>query len=111
MVYSYSVNPSHGYISLVQVNFVHTVRAVELALGIPVLGISPPANVSAASNAESALSSISTLSSIFNPEVLQVLEDSTPILIEVAEQLSLNMVYNQNGLGSRLRARLPLVTK
>ena len=94
----------------VQVNFVQTVRAVELALGIPVPEISPPGNVSAAGGATSGLSCVSTFSAIFNPEVLQVL-DAIPILVEVVEQLSLNMVYSRNGLGLRLRAKLPLVTK
>ncbi len=88
-----------------------TVRAVELALGIPVPEISPPANVSAADNATSGLYCVSTLSAIFNPEVLQALEDARPILVEVAEQLSVNMVYSRNGLDSHLRERLPLVTK
>ena len=98
-------------VSSVQVNFVQTVRAVELALGIPVPETSPPGNVSAAGDATSGLSCVSTFSAIFNPEVLQVLENAIPILVEVVEQLSLNMVYSRIGLGLHLRAKLPLVTK
>jgi len=92
-----------------QVNFVQTVRAVELALGIPVPGITH-APSSSAGNVTTALSGTSTLSSIFNAEVRQVLLDAVPILVQVSEQLNLNTVFSQNGLGSRLRARQPLVT-
>ena len=93
----------------VQVNFVQTVRAIELSLGIPVPGITNAPSSNAA-NASAALSSTSTLSSMFNAEVRQVLLDSIPILAQVSEQLGLNTEFSQNGLGSRLRARLPLVT-
>ena len=93
----------------VQVNFVQTVRAIELSLGIPVPGITNAPSSNAA-NASAALSGTSTLSSIFNAEVRQVLLDSIPILAQVSEQLGLNTEFSQNGLGSRLRARLPLVT-
>ena len=94
---------------VVQVNFVQTVRAVELSLGIPIPGITNAPSSNAA-NVSAALSGTSTLSSIFNAEVRQVLLDSIPILAQVSEQLGLNTEFTQNGLGSRLRARSPLVT-
>lgn len=94
---------------LVQVNFVQTVRAVELALGLAVPGITHTPSYNAG-NVSAALSGTSTLSSIFNAEVRQVLLDAVPILVQVSEQLSLNTVFSQNGLGSHLKARPPLVT-
>jgi hypothetical protein len=91
-------------------DFVEVVRAVELSLGIPVAGISPFDGFSSASNVTSALSTATTLSSIFNSEVLQVLRDTIPVLAEVAEQLSLNTVFDQGGLRSLLSKRTELVT-
>jgi hypothetical protein len=96
-------------ISVVQVNFVQTVRAVELALGIPIPGINSP-SFDSAGNATSALSGVSTLASIFNSEVRQVLHDAIPILAQVAKQLGLNMEFAHGGLASILKARQPLVT-
>ncbi|KAF8184464.1 glycoside hydrolase family 5 protein [Pholiota molesta] len=92
-----------------QVNFVQTVRAVELALGIPVPGINSP-SFDSAGNATAALSGVSTLASIFNSEVRQVLHDAIPVLAQVAKQLDLNMEFAHGGLASILKARQPLVT-
>lgn len=98
-----------NHIFVVQVNFVQTVRAVELALGIPVPGVNSP-SFDSAGNATAALSGISTLASIFNSEVRQVLLDAIPVLAQVAKQLDLNMEFAHGDLGSILRARKPLVT-
>jgi hypothetical protein len=51
------------------------------------------------------------LSSIFNPEVLQVLNDAAPIFEQVARQLELNTAFAQGGLRLRLSRRRALVTK
>lgn len=93
-----------------QTNFVQTVRAVELALGIPVPGRSPFAGFNSAVNVTSAFSTATTLSSIFNSEVRQVLLDAIPILAQVTRQLSVNTAFAQGGLRSLLAARRPLVT-
>ncbi len=109
IIFFLMIRYSHRFFSTVQVNFVQTVRAVELSLGIPVPGITHAPSSNAA-NASAAFSGTSTLSSIFNAEVRQVLLDAIPILAQVSEQLGLNTEFTKNGLGSRLKARPPLVT-
>lgn len=105
----------YTYVSaiIVQKNFVQTVRAVEISLCIPVPDINPPSSsrLSAAENVTSAFAVASTLSSIFNPEVLQVLNDAAPIFEQVARQLELNTAFAQGGLRLRLSRRRALVTK
>ncbi|KAF8957115.1 glycoside hydrolase family 5 protein [Flammula alnicola] len=71
---------------------------------------SPSAGLASASNVTAALSTAATLSSVFNSQVRQVLFDAIPVLAQVAEQLSLNMVFAEGGLRSFLHARKPLVT-
>ncbi|KDR80884.1 hypothetical protein GALMADRAFT_60653 [Galerina marginata CBS 339.88] len=93
-----------------QKNFVETVRAVELTLGIRVPGVSPLAEFNSAANVTSAFSTATTLSSIFNSEVRDVLRDAIPILVEVTRQLSVNTAFAQEGLRSSLAARRPLIT-
>jgi len=91
-----------------QTNFVQTVRAVELALGIRVPGIT--ATVSAARDAPSALTNAASLSDIFNAEVRQVLTDAAPILASVAKQLLINTIFGKRGLGQSWGSRQPLIT-
>jgi len=103
----------HFIAIIVQKNFVQTVRAVEISLGIPVPGINlpPSPRLGAARDIASAFTIVSTLSSIFNPEVLQVLIDAIPVFEQVAEQLDLNTAFAQGGLRRRLARRGVLVTK
>ena len=91
-LYSLSVNLSHGILSPSQLRANGTRSRIGFGYSCP--GNIPPGNVSAAADATSGLSCVSTLSAIFNPEVLQVLEDAMLILVEVVEQLSLNMIYS-----------------
>ncbi|KAF9483040.1 glycoside hydrolase family 5 protein [Pholiota conissans] len=72
-----------------QVNFVQTVRAVELALGIPVSGMSSPVSRRGASTAADAISQVAASTSMkFNEEVRQALVESIPILASVLQQLN-----------------------
>lgn len=75
-------------IDLVQKNFVQVVRAIELALGMPVPGTTTklthsPANITAAITQAASLA-------VFSPEVGSVLMDSMPIILKLAMQLGLN---------------------
>lgn len=92
----------------VQKNFVKTVRAVELSLGIPVPGAGFSLTVSASANFTSAISAAANANSntIFTPEVKAALKDAIPILVEVSLQLGLGF-----DLGALLHSREPLVTK
>ena len=104
---------THFIAIIVEKNFVQTVRAVELVLGILVPGISSPPSPSldAVKNVTSAFAIASTLSSIStNPEVQQVLKDAALIFEQVAKQLGLNTTFAQGGLGW-LSRRSASVTK
>ncbi|KAF8909279.1 glycoside hydrolase family 5 protein [Gymnopilus junonius] len=93
-----------------QVNFVETVRAVELILGIPVPGVSSFFEFQLAPNVAAAFSTASNLTSIFNSEVRQVLIDTIPVLAHVAAQLGLNTDFDDGGLRFSLAERKPLTT-
>ncbi|KAF8872215.1 glycoside hydrolase superfamily [Gymnopilus junonius] len=100
-----------NHISLiVQVNFVETVRAVELILGIPVPGVSSFFEFQLAPNVAAAFSTASNLTSIFNSEVRQVLIDTIPVLAHVAAQLGLNTDFDDGGLRFSLAEKKPLTT-
>ena len=103
----------HFIAIIVQKNFVQTVRAVEICMGIPVPGIKSPSSprLGAAKNVTSAFAIAATLSSIFNSEVLQVLTDAIPVFEQVAEQLDLNTAFAEGGLRWLLSRRRALVTK
>lgn len=92
----------------VQTNFVQVVRAVELALGIPVPGISPFSGFESANDIASSLSGVAKLSSIFNSEVQQVLRDAGPVLVQVSKQIKLDITLA--ALRSLLSKRKSLVT-
>ena len=97
---------------IVQKNFVQTVRAVEISMGVPVPGInSPPSRLAAARNVTSAFTTAANLSSIFNSEVLQVLIDTAPVFEQVARQLDLNTTFVQENLRWTLSRKKGLVTK
>jgi len=106
------IHPFH-FDFIVQKNFVQTVRAVEISLGIPVPGFNPLSSprLGVALNVTSAFTIAATLSSIFNTEVTQVLADAAPIFQQVARQLGLNTAFAEGGLRWRLSRRSALVTK
>ena len=102
----------HLIVIIVQKNFVQTVRAVEISMGVPVPGInSPPSRLAAARNVTSAFTTAANLSSIFNSEVLQVLIDTAPVFEQVARQLDLNATFVQENLRWTLSRKKGLVTK
>ena len=94
-------------------NFVQTVRAVEHSLGIsdslsdpfPTFDNGNPLNVT------QAISSTAKLSSFLTPDVCKVLQEAAPIIFQIALDLDINLVFEQDGLGSFLSTRRPLVTK
>ncbi|KAF9529005.1 glycoside hydrolase family 5 protein [Crepidotus variabilis] len=104
-------------------NFVQTIRAVELSLGIPIQGsgFDVPnlkinsdsgslfnADTIASLNATGALSKGATsLREIFTPEVISVLEETVPTLLQVATQLKMNLAVG--ALGSYWERRQPLI--
>ena len=97
---------------IVQKNFVQTVRAVEISMGVPVPGInSPPSRLAAPRDVTSAFTIAANLSSIFNSEVLQVLIDTAPVFEQVARQLDLNTTFVQENLRWTLSRKKGLVTK
>ncbi|KIK98196.1 glycoside hydrolase family 5 protein [Paxillus rubicundulus Ve08.2h10] len=74
-----------------QQNFVQTVRAVELVLGVSVPDMSLGFSASAStSNFTAALGTAST-ASVFNSEVQSVLKDAIPILLEIGNQCGLEV--------------------
>ena len=81
---------------------------MELALGIPVSGMSSPVSRRGASTAADAISQVATSTSLkFNEEVRQALVESIPILASVLQQLS--VAGSIANLKSRPK-RQPLVT-
>lgn len=96
---------------IVQKNFVQTVRAVELILGIAVPGTTPAGIITSAANVSEALITASTKTSLFNADVLAALVDAGPMFTYVVEQLGLSTALGQSGLRESMAARSPLVTK
>ncbi|KAJ3512951.1 hypothetical protein NLJ89_g3223 [Agrocybe chaxingu] len=92
-------------------NFAQIIRAVEIALGIPVPGIAIgiSANLASAANVTAAVSQAASLSSIFNPEVRRALRDAIPMILYAANQLGMNTIFGLDGLRNLLRKRQPLV--
>jgi len=93
-------------------NFVETVRAVEHSLGIPdsLPGLIPISDNGNPSNATQAIAITATLSSSLASEVCKVLEEAVPIILQIALELEINLVFEQDGLGSFLSTRRSLVT-
>lgn len=79
----------------VQKNFVDTVRAVELILGIPVQGMSLDTQIST-NNFTAALGQVANASTIFNAEVREALAAAAPILVELAVQLAVPALLDVN---------------
>ncbi|KAG1747935.1 glycoside hydrolase family 5 protein [Suillus paluster] len=77
-----------------QKNFVQTIRAVELTLGIPVpsSSLSFSLSVSVSNNFTAALNVTST-ATIFSPEVQLALADAVPILLEIGVQCGLQSIF------------------
>ncbi|KIM44396.1 glycoside hydrolase family 5 protein [Hebeloma cylindrosporum] len=95
-----------------QKNFVQTVRAVEISLGIPVPDLNSPAlpRLRDANNVTSAFAIVANSSSVFSSEVLQVLVDAAPVFEQVARQLTLNTDFALGGLRCHLSRRRTLIT-
>ncbi|KAI0954709.1 hypothetical protein AcW1_006510 [Taiwanofungus camphoratus] len=76
-----------------QKNFVDTVRAVELILGIAVPGLTMDTKITT-TNFTAALADIANTSTVFNPEVKAALAEAVPILAELGFQLSVPAMFN-----------------
>lgn len=91
-----------------QKEFVDTVRAVELTLGIPVPGLSLDTQINT-SNFTEALGQVASLSTIFNSNVREALAAAAPMLVDLAVQLSVPALLDTS-LASGLPSRNTLVT-
>ncbi|CCM02655.1 uncharacterized protein FIBRA_04759 [Fibroporia radiculosa] len=100
-------NETPGY-GTFQKNFVDTVRAVELTLGIPVPGMTLDTQIST-NNFTEALGQVANTSTIFNSNVKEALAEAAPILVELAIQLAVPAILDTN-LASGLPSRSTLVT-
>ena len=78
----------------VQVNFVQTVRAVELTLGIPIPGMS--LNISMSSTNFTAALSDACSSPLFNAQVAAAIEDAIPIILDIAFECELGSVFTSS---------------
>ena len=83
-------------------------RAVEQSLGIP--NSYPGLNTGTSTNVTDAIATTARSSSL-TPEIRQTLEDAIPIITEIVSQLNVNIVFDRNGLRSRLASESPLVAK
>ncbi|KAI0047138.1 glycoside hydrolase family 5 protein [Auriscalpium vulgare] len=103
-----AMTPNYGDF---QVNFVKTVRAVELLLGIPVPGrtLDLPSNVS---NLTSALASASSSdqTGLFSVEVVQAIKSALPMLVGLEEQLELSDILDLANARGRGGSRAALTT-
>ena len=92
--------------------FVQTVRAVEHSLGISdsLSDLIPYLDNGNPLNATQAIAKTAMLSSFLSPEVCNVLQEAAPIILQIALDLDINLVFEQDGLGSFLSTRRPLVT-
>lgn len=109
-------------IGAVQMNFVKTVRAVELVLGIPIPGVAFSSKITT-TNFTAAVSATATAmgngtstsasaSNIFTPEVTAALQDAVPILVEMALELSIPTLFNLASTAAPVHnQREPLLTK
>lgn len=75
----------------VQINFVQTVRAVELTLGIPVPAMSLNGSTSS-TNFTAALGDACS-SSFINAQVVAAIRDAIPIILEIAFEYGLEDVF------------------
>ena len=87
-----------------------TVRAVELALGIPVQGWSLP-KTSKTSSFTGTLGNVAKSSTFMNKEVRSALKDAIPMMEEVGAQLGLSQLSSLDlSVITSSNARQPLVT-
>jgi len=95
-------------------NFVKTIRAVEYSLGIsgsfPEFD-SPPVDTAtcSCSNATESIATTATFS-FLTSEVCDVLQEAIPIILQIALDLEINLVFEQDGLSSFLSSRNQLIT-
>lgn len=93
-----------------QKNFVETIRAVELVLGIPVPGAALNSS-SQSANLTQSLADVAA-SGDCNTEVRSVLRDAVSVLGQVAIQLSLPAIFDITAGSAPFHSkREPLVTK
>ncbi|KZS99377.1 glycoside hydrolase family 5 protein, partial [Laetiporus sulphureus 93-53] len=97
--------PGYGYF---QKNFVDTVRAVELTLGIPDPGLTLDTSITT-TNFTAALGQVASTTTIFNTNVTEALAAATPILLELAMQLSIPAILDTS-LASGIASRSTLWT-
>ena len=85
---------------------------MEHSLGIsdPLSGLIPTSDKGNPLNATQAIATTATLSSFLDSEVCKVLEEAVPIILQIASDCDINLVFEQDGLGSFLSTRRPLVT-
>lgn len=83
----------------VQYNFVKTIRAIELILGIPVPGLQPlDLQLSTGNSSPTPMNMSSAIplaaeydkSGIFTAEIQSVLEAAVPILLEIGQELGIS---------------------
>jgi len=89
----------------VQKNFVSTMRAVELALGIYVPSLTFNISASVSNNFTASLSSVSS-ASIFSSEVQSALADAIPILAQIGAQYDLQGVLENSPFKKESRTLL-----
>ncbi|KZT00591.1 glycoside hydrolase family 5 protein [Laetiporus sulphureus 93-53] len=95
--------PGYGYF---QKNFVDTVRAVELTLGITVPGMTLDTSITT-TNFTAALGQVASATTIFNTNVTEALAAAAPILLELAMQLSIPAILDTSlALGITSRSTL-----
>jgi len=99
-----SKTPNYGTF---QKNFVATVRAVELVLGIDVPFMTLDVSASVSNNFTAALSAACS-STIFTPEVQSALADAVPILLEIGVQYELQTILEESSF--RKQSNSPLMT-
>ncbi|KIJ65456.1 glycoside hydrolase family 5 protein [Hydnomerulius pinastri MD-312] len=85
--------PDYGYF---QKNFVETVRAVELVLGIPIPSMSLNVSSSVSTSNFTAALSFASTASVFTPEVQSALKEAIPILIEIGAQYGLQGAFTSS---------------
>ena len=84
--------------ALDQQNFVDVVRAVEFSLGISVPGLDPP-SLASGEGLPGAFG-YTTGRDIFNAEVRSVLQDSFPVIVQMALKFGLSGVLNFSTKGT-----------
>ena len=86
-------------------------RAVEYALGIPKAypGLVTD-NIGTSMNVTAAIATTARSSSLTS-EIRQALVEAIPIFTEIALGLKVNIIFDQDGLRSRLAGGSPLVAK